>query len=81
MSLAEIASDFNISRQGVSELLKRATKTMQDYEAKLHMLKKFKEISLSCAAIEECFQKEDFSKEIKPRITKEVANIRKVLNM
>ncbi len=54
---------------------------MQDYEAKLHMLKKFKEISLSCAAIEECFQKEGFSKEIKPRITKEVANIRKVLNM
>lgn len=81
MSLAEIALDFRISRQAASELLNRATKTMQDYEDKLHMIKKFKEISLSCSVLEECFNKENFSKDIKSRLGKEIADIRKVLNM
>lgn len=44
MSLAEIAESYGISRQGVHDLIRRCTKTMQKYEDKLHMIKRFEEI-------------------------------------
>ena len=43
MSLAEIAESYGISRQGVHDLIRRCTKTMQKYEDKLHMIKRFEE--------------------------------------
>lgn len=41
MSLGEIAKDLNITRQGVRDYLTRAQKTLQDYEDKLHIAKRF----------------------------------------
>ena len=41
MSLGEIAADFNISRQGVHDLIKRCNKILEEYEAKLHLVEKF----------------------------------------
>ena len=41
MSLNEIAEQHGISRQGVHDLLKRCTKTMQEYEDRLHMVDRF----------------------------------------
>jgi predicted DNA-binding protein YlxM (UPF0122 family) len=40
-SLGEIAENEGITRQGVHDLVKRATATMEDYEAKLGMMKRF----------------------------------------
>lgn len=40
-SLSEIAEDRGISRQAVHDMLKRAEKTLSDYEEKLHLVKKF----------------------------------------
>lgn len=40
-SLGEIAEDLNISRQGVHDAVKRATKTLEDYENKLGLMDKF----------------------------------------
>ncbi|MDD9270256.1 putative DNA-binding protein [Paenibacillus sp. GCM10023248] len=39
-SLGEIAENFEISRQAVYEHIKRAELTLQEYEAKLHLLHK-----------------------------------------
>ncbi|MBS6195011.1 MAG: YlxM family DNA-binding protein [Clostridiales bacterium] len=40
-SLSEVAEDQGISRQGVHDLVKRSTKLLEDYEAKLHLVEKF----------------------------------------
>lgn len=44
MSLTEIADENGISKQGVHDLIKRCTNTLQDYENKLHMIKRFEAI-------------------------------------
>ncbi len=41
LSLGEIAQERGISRQGVHDLIKRCDKILQEYEAKLHLVKKF----------------------------------------
>jgi predicted DNA-binding protein YlxM (UPF0122 family) len=38
-SLSEIAEEFGISRQGVHDTVKRAEKSLQDYEEKLGLIK------------------------------------------
>jgi predicted DNA-binding protein YlxM (UPF0122 family) len=44
MSLTEIADENGISKQGVHDLIKRCTNTLQDYEDKLHMIARFNSI-------------------------------------
>ena len=44
MSLSEIAEQYEISRQGVHDLLKRCDKILNDYENKLHLVEKFMKI-------------------------------------
>lgn len=41
LSLSEIAEEEGISRQGVSDMIKRLDKKLSDYEEKLHLLEKF----------------------------------------
>ncbi len=41
MSLAEIAEEKGISRQGVHDLIKRCDKILSGYEEKLHLVSKF----------------------------------------
>lgn len=43
MSLAEIAEEAGISRQGVHDLLKRCDKLLLGYESKLHLAERFME--------------------------------------
>lgn len=40
-SLSEIASEEGISRQAVHDVIRRATKTLEGYEEKLHLIEKF----------------------------------------
>lgn len=40
-SLSEIAQEAGISRQGVHDLVKRCTRTLEGYEEKLHLVEKF----------------------------------------
>ena len=44
MSLSEIADEQGISRQGVHDLLKRCSKTLEGYETKLHLVEKFQSV-------------------------------------
>lgn len=41
LSLSEIAAIHNISRQAVYDVIRRCTKTLEDYEHKLHLIDKF----------------------------------------
>ena len=41
LSLSEIAQEYGISRQGVHDLVKRCNNTLQEYEDKLHLIRKF----------------------------------------
>ena len=44
LSLSEIASDTETSKAAVYDLIKRTTKTLENYEAKLHLLEKREKI-------------------------------------
>ena len=43
-SLSEIAEDEGISRQGVHDMIKRCDKALEEYESKLGLVAKFKEV-------------------------------------
>lgn len=44
LSLAEIAQEQGISRQGVHDLIKRCNKILDGYEAKLHLVERFHKV-------------------------------------
>lgn len=44
LSLGEIADEEGISRQGVHDMVKRCTKTLEGYESKLHLIEKFQTV-------------------------------------
>lgn len=48
MSLAEIAEQEHISKQAVSDLVRRVTAQMQEYEDKLGLIERFRRIRKCC---------------------------------
>ncbi|MFI3228680.1 MAG: sigma factor-like helix-turn-helix DNA-binding protein [Bacillota bacterium] len=55
LSLAEIADQYNITRQGVREVLLRSQKKLEEYELKLGLVGKIAHISTQLdAVISEC---------------------------
>jgi len=44
LSLAEIASENGISRQGVHDMIRRCSRILQEYEDKLHLVERFMRI-------------------------------------
>ena len=57
LSLAEIASDLGISRQGVRELIKKAETELFFYEEKLGLARKFRMAGEHATALREQAQK------------------------
>lgn len=53
LSLGEIAEEEGISRQGVSDLVKRCSKKLMDYEKKLHLVEKFLRVKEDVGQIHE----------------------------
>ncbi len=51
MSLNEIAEEEGISKQAVSDLVKRTTAQMQAYEEKLGMIRKSRELKKLCGKL------------------------------
>ena len=45
LSLAEIAENYDVSRNAVHDQLKRCVNELEDYENKLHLKEKFENIS------------------------------------
>jgi len=51
-SLAEIAQDMDISRQGVRDFIKRGEKQLYEFEEKLEMVKKYNDINTNLLKLE-----------------------------
>ena len=52
LSLGEIANEEGISRQGVHDLIRRCTKTLEGYEEKLYLVAKFQAARQKVAQID-----------------------------
>ena len=52
-SLSELAQEYNISRQGVHDLLKRCDKILGGYEEKLGLVERFNKLKQKAHRIEE----------------------------
>lgn len=52
LSLAEIAAEMGISRQGVHDALKKAERALKEYETKLGLVEKFQRTSSSINEID-----------------------------
>ncbi len=57
MSLTEIADEHGISKQGVHDLIKRCTRTLQEYEDKLHMIRRFDAIKTRAEELKKVSEK------------------------
>lgn len=55
-SLSEIAKEAGISRQGVHDMIKRCTKTLEAYEEKLHLVEKFMSVKQKVSEIDELLE-------------------------
>ena len=54
LSLAEIADEAGISRQGVHDTIKRCNTLLDDYEEKLKLVDRFLKIKDNVARIQKC---------------------------
>ncbi|MDY4561266.1 DNA-binding protein [Peptostreptococcus anaerobius] len=68
-SLGEISQILKISRQSVYDSLKRSETALKDYESKLGMIDKMKQIEIFVNSIEKCLC---FDKENKENMTLEI---------
>ncbi len=63
LSLAEIAAENGISRQGVHDLVRRCDRALQEYEDKLHLVERFLTIKNRISVIESLADDADLTKE------------------
>ena len=73
LSLGEIADEEGISRQGVHDMVKRCTKTLEGYEEKLHLVQKFLSVKEKVHRIDELLLTSETSPE-----DPAIAKIRKI---
>ena len=69
MSLAEIAEDMGISRQGVRDIIKKAEEELLFYEEKLGLAKKFDEAQTHARRALEICERENLADSLKEEIT------------
>ncbi len=69
MSLAEIAEDMGISRQGVRDIIKKSEEELLFYEERLGLAKKFDEAQTHARRALEICERENLPDDIKKEIT------------
>ena len=80
MSLTEIADEYGISKQGVSDLIKRCTASLSGYEDKLHMIRRFDAIKKSAAELSSLAESDRSADELREEISRISEEIVKELN-
>ena len=73
LSLGEIASEEGISKQGVSDMIKRCGKKLENYEQKLHLVEKFMSIKDDVYRIHELT--DEFNRSQDSRIIEDIESI------
>ncbi|MBF1026387.1 MAG: DNA-binding protein [Lachnospiraceae bacterium] len=63
LSLNEIAKENGITKQGVHDLIRRCTRTMEAYEEKLHMIERFQRLQALCEETSTLCQDASLSRE------------------
>lgn len=74
LSLAEIAEENGISRQGVHDLVRRCNHSLQEYEDKLHLVERFLKIKSRVSGLERLADDAGISKEELMREVKELSH-------
>ena len=64
-SLTEIAEEFNVTRQAVFDNIKRGFKQLDEYEKKLEIFKKEKELKMKLEGLRENFSMKKLEEIIK----------------
>ena len=59
LSLGEAAEEFGISRQGIHDMVRRCTASMNSYESKLHLVETFLKIRRKAEEIKELSAQEE----------------------
>lgn len=72
LSLGEIAQEYQISRQGVHDLIKRCDRTLQGYEDKLHLISRFSSVKKKIEEISALAEKEELSRK---ELTEQIKNV------
>ncbi len=67
-SLSELAGQYNISRQGVHDLLRRCDRILEGYEDKLHLVERFLVLKEKATMIEKMTNDENIRKLAKEMI-------------
>ncbi|MBE7037583.1 MAG: HTH domain-containing protein [Ruminococcaceae bacterium] len=70
LSLKEIAEDFNITRQGVRDYIKRGEETLINLEQKLMLVKKIKMIEEDISSIKSFAKEKEVNSEILDELDK-----------
>ncbi len=63
LSLAEIAKENGISRQGVHDLVRRCDRSLQEYEDKLHLVERFLKIKNRISGLEKLADDTEITRE------------------
>ncbi len=71
-SLSEAAEEYQISRQGVHDLIRRCDRILEDYESKLHLLEKFLSIRRKVEQIHDLAQGQEEIERISGEILEEL---------
>ena len=61
-SLSELAEEYNISRQGIHDLLRRCDRTLEEYEEKLQLVARFEVLRKLAQTIEKKSDDEEIRK-------------------
>ena len=83
-SLSELAEEYGISRQGIHDLLKRCDATLEDYENKLGLIKRFADVKGVADEMKEILSElsdadtKDKRLEISKRLNEEINRIREI---
>ncbi len=77
LSLAEIADEVGISRQGVRELIKKSESELSELEEKLGLVARFEQLRSLAERAETALEKESISQELKDTVLRLTTAVRK----